>query len=136
MDAIYFVREKADPALDMTLTTHDLTPGQRPATHTLQTGAQLIEALLPLGSRDAIVICDWDLVSGHGCLSLDDLCIRFPYVSFVITSGSDSLTVPQAALRAGAAGFFRNDSPISLIRNVLDIVIGGEAFAVPGHLKP
>ncbi|WP_250479918.1 MULTISPECIES: hypothetical protein [unclassified Caballeronia] len=82
-----------------------------------------------------LVIYSLDLPAVSGCADFALLKRKLPLVSFIVYSGSDSLRVPQEAYSAGAAGFFRRDSPALLIAQIVSIVLGAEAFAVPEHLR-
>lgn len=82
-----------------------------------------------------LAIYSLDLPYVNGTDDLVSLKARFPLVSYVVYSASDSLLVPQQAFAAGAAGFFRRDSPMKTILQVITIVLGSEAFALPDHLR-
>lgn len=70
-----------------------------------------------------------------GVAGISALKARFPLVSHVVYSASNSLLVPRQAFAAGAAGFFRRDCPLHGIVQVIDLVLGAEAFAIPDHLR-
>jgi DNA-binding NarL/FixJ family response regulator len=95
----------------------------------------MISALQMHDSRHELAICCLDRLKLEGIADFRSLTTRFPLVSFVVTSASDSLLIPQQAYAAGAAGFFRRDSPMHLVLQILDTVLGAEAFAIPGHLR-
>ena len=85
------------------------------------------------GSYDVVVMC-WEMFGEP--IELTALRVWSPSTAIIVNSSSDDLSVPRTAFAAGAAGFFRRDSPASLIRMVVNLVIGGEAFAAPNHLQP
>lgn len=83
---------------------------------------------------DAAIV-SLDLSPNGNMVDVSRLCARFPLTSFVVYSASDRLSTAQHAHVSGAAGYFRRDSPPELILHVLGIVLGGEAFAIPDHLR-
>lgn len=76
-----------------------------------------------------------DDLDGDPIAALGALKRAFPATSFVVCSASNRLDLAQSAHAAGAAGFFRCDSPPELILQVLHLVLGGEAFAIADHLR-
>lgn len=113
----------------------DLAPASAPLVKHTESKAHLLQMLSAEPQRFALVVCHWEAVFADDAESFRLMKARFPHVSFVVSSGSNSLNVPQRALKAGAAGFFRRDSPPGLMRNVVALVLGGEAFALPDHLR-
>lgn len=113
-----------DPAMDYPLHIDELGPRVR-----------LAEGLASAPFPYDVVIFNWDEAAHDSLGTLPHLVERFPYTSFIANSASNSLLIPQQALNAGASGFFRRDSPLTLIRQVVDLVLGGEAFAIPAHLR-
>lgn len=103
--------------------------------HIVPSKGAMVEALTGIGARDGLAICNWEEAFDANADELARLRRQFPYVSFVIHSASNSLAVPQQVLAAGASGFFRRDSPVPLIRRVLDLVLSQEAFVLPSYLR-
>lgn len=134
---ILVVEENA-PFCDLVMTA---LAGLRPApslgvtVERLTREARLVHLLSCASHRFDVVVCNWDTYFVGREERLQALRMRFPYVSFVVSSVSDSLTVPQSALACGAVGFFRRDSPAELIRQVVGLLLGGEAFVLPAHLR-
>ncbi|SAL06662.1 two component LuxR family transcriptional regulator [Caballeronia calidae] len=81
------------------------------------------------------LIVDWD-AEPNASVRLAVLRLRFPGAAIIVSSSSNSLLVPRQAFAAGAAGFVRRDGPPLLVRAVIELVLSGEAFALPDHLRP
>ncbi|WP_250480010.1 MULTISPECIES: response regulator [unclassified Caballeronia] len=104
----------------------------------VDTAASLAEMESVLRGQNApyaLAVCDLDLLGTDGT-TLTRLVADYQFTPLVVYSASDDLRVPQRALNTGASGFFRRDSPATLITQVVDIVLGAEAFALPSYLRP
>jgi DNA-binding NarL/FixJ family response regulator len=95
----------------------------------------LLHALDSCDTPYDIAIVSLDSPGSADKMDIGALCVRFPMTSFVAYSASNRLMTAQQAHVSGAAGYFRRDSPPELILNVIGIVLGGEAFAIPDHLR-
>ncbi|WP_345817797.1 hypothetical protein AAGS40_29745 (plasmid) [Paraburkholderia sp. PREW-6R] len=113
----------------------DLTPVAPPLVEHASTKAQLLQQLSADPHRFDMVVCHWEALFNDDTESFAATKARFPQVAFVCNSASNSLNVPRRVLKAGAAGFFRRDCPGEMVRNVIGLVLGGEAFALPDHLR-
>lgn len=82
--------------------------------------------------RPNVVVADLALAPGESFGWLRRLLARCPKSRVVVLSSHDELTVVQAALEAGAAGFVVKRDISSQLLDAVDAVLAGKSYVPPG----